>query len=159
MAVGLFFAGAFVATPVGGSTSTVADVLSETWDNLGVNGYQTGTALLVATLVVVALRNAEVSTLVLIPVGIGAFWAGWLGWNSFTGEDNPLFPSDLETLDLVDVATESSNAFLVVAITLTVVLAVVWKPKIGLITKIAVLISAFLAANFFYNLLVALDFI
>lgn len=166
MAVGSFLAqtprvaGTLLATPTDDeTTTTLSEIISGTWDNLGNNGYQTGISLLVATLVVVALRNASVSTLVLVPVAIGAFWGGWLGWNTFTGEDNPLFPGDLETLNLIDVATESATAFLVVAISLTVVLAVAWKPKVGLLTKIAVLLSAFLAANFVYNLLIALEVI
>jgi hypothetical protein len=160
MALGSLLAAALLAAPPDGqSSTTLSEIISGTWDNLGNNGYQTGISLLVATLVVVALRNAQVNALVLVPVAIGAFWAGWLGWNTFTGEDNPLFPGDLQTLDLFDVATESATTFLVVAIGLTVVLAVAWKPKIGLFTKVAVLISAFLAANFIYNLLLALDVI
>lgn len=160
MALGSLLVAALPAAPVDEqSTSTLSEVLSGTWDNLGNNGYQTGISLLVATAVVVALRNAEVNVLVLVPVAIGAFWAGWLGWNTFTGEDNPLFPGDLQPLNLLDVATDSGTAFLVIAIALTVVLAVAWKPNIGLVTKIAVLVSAFLAANFIYNLLLELNVI
>ena len=61
-----------------GVGSTVADVISTVVDNLGNNVYQTGLALVIATAAIVAMLNVGVHRLVLVPVGIGAFWAGWL---------------------------------------------------------------------------------
>ena len=64
-----------------GFVSSFADVVSAVIDNLGNNGYQTGVALVVATAAVIAMLNIDVHRAVLAPVAIGAFWAGWLGWN------------------------------------------------------------------------------
>ena len=36
----------------------------------------------------------------------GAFWFGWLGWNTFTGQDNQLFPGDVSATKLWDVGTD-----------------------------------------------------
>ena len=78
--------------------SNVSDVISTMIENLADNGYHTGAALVVATIAVVGMLNVKVHRLVLAPVAVGAFWAGWLGWNTVTGEDHPLFPGDVARL-------------------------------------------------------------
>ena len=92
--------------PSGGSESgsSVGDVVRTVIDNLGNNAYQTGVALIVATVAVVAMMNLRVNKFVLAPVTIGAFWFGWLGWNTVTGDENPLFPGDVSATKLWDVA-------------------------------------------------------
>jgi hypothetical protein len=121
------------------------------WDNLGNNGYQTGTALIVATVAVVALVNIKASTYVWIPVAIGAFWAGWLGWNTFTRQNNPLFPGDVQALELWDIAFQSDMSFLVVVIVACVAAVLVWRQSVTGIGKIAVVIGVILGASFVYN--------
>jgi hypothetical protein len=86
-----------------GFASSFADLISSVFDNLGNNGYQTGLALVVATAAIITMLNLGVHRAVLAPVGVGAFWAGWLGWNTFTAQSNPLFPGDVSATKLWDV--------------------------------------------------------
>jgi hypothetical protein len=122
------------------------------WDHLGNNGYQTGTALIVATIAIVALVNIKAKPYVTIPVAIGAFWAGWLGWNTVTGNSNPLFTGDPQALGLWDIAFQSDMSFLVVAIVACAAAVLVWRKGIGGVGKIAVIVGVALGASFVYNI-------
>ncbi len=135
-----------------GLASRIADVVSDVVDNLGTNGYQTGVALVVATVAVVALINAGVRALILVPTAIGAFWVGWLGWNTLTGDDNPLFPGDIEATKLWDVAVADDNGFLIVAGVACVAAVFLWRKGLSLGARIGLLAGAVLGASFLYNL-------
>ena len=134
--------------PGSGAGSTIGAV----WDNLGNNGYQTGTALIVATIAIIALVNIKASWYVSIPVTIGAFWAGWLGWNTFTRQNNPLFPGDVRALELWDIAFESDTSFLVVVIVACIAAVFVWRKSVGGLGKIALVVGVVLGASFVYNI-------
>lgn len=132
--------------PLNGTT------IQAVWDHLGNNGYQTGTALIVATIAIVALVNIRAKPYVVAPVAIGAFWAGWLGWNTFTGNSNPLFTGDPPALGLWDIAFQSDMSFLVVAIVACAAAVLVWRKGIGGVGKIAVIVGVALGASFVYNI-------
>lgn len=135
-----------------GSGSTVSDVFSSVVDNLGDNGYQTGIALVVATIAVVAMLNIGVHVAVLITVAIGSFWAGWLGWNTFTGQDNPLFPGDVSATKLWDVGFTSDTGFLLVVMVACAAAIFLWRRGTDLFSRIMMLVGAVLGASFLYNL-------
>jgi hypothetical protein len=147
------------AAPVGGrGSSTVANVISDVFSNISGNGYQTGAALVVTTIAIVAMLNIGVHRLVLAPVGIGAFWAGWLGWNTFTGQDNPLFPGDLSAIKLWDVAFTSDTGFLMVVIVGCVAALFLWRKGIAIPSRVMLLVGAVLGASFLYNLFEAVRY-
>lgn len=137
----------------GGPASSIADVIGDVLSNLTNNGYQTGVALVVATIAVVALLNVGVRPLILIPTAIGAFWAGWLGWNTLAGQDNPLFPGDVEATKLWDVAVADDTGFLIVAGVACVAAVFIWRKSISLAARLALLAGAILGASFVYNLI------
>ena len=132
-------------SPINGST------IHAVWDHLGHNGYQTGTALIVATIAIVALINIKASLYVLLPVAIGAFWAGWLGWNTFTGNSNPLFTGDPPALGLWDIAFQSDMSFLLVVIVACAAAVLVWRKTVGGVGKIVIIVGVALGASFVYN--------
>ncbi len=136
-----------------GVVSSFADVVSAVIDNLGNNGYQTGVALVVATAAVIAMLNIEVHRAVLAPVAVGAFWAGWLGWNTLTAQDNPLFPGDVSATKLWDVAFAGDTGFLLVVIVACVAAVFLWRKSAGLSSRLLLLLGAVLGASFVYNLL------
>jgi len=144
------------AIVTGDDTSTVGGVISAVWDNVTNNGYQTGVALVAATIAVVAMLNIGVHRVVLAPVALGAFWAGWLGWNTFTGQDNPLFPGDVESTKLWDVAFTNDRGFLVVVIVACLAAVFLWRKSTDLASRIMLLTGAVLGASFVYNLFEAL---
>jgi hypothetical protein len=141
-----------------GVGSNVADVIQTVFDNLGNNVYQTGFALIIATAAIVAMINVGVHKLVLIPVGIGAFWFGWLAWNTVTGQDNPLFPGDVSATKLWDVAFTSDAGFLMVVVVACVAAIMLWRKGTGLTSKLVLLAGAVLGASFVYNLVEAVRF-
>ncbi len=122
------------------------------WDHLGNNGYQTGTALIVATIAIVALINIKAKSFVLVPVAIGAFWPGWLGWNTVTGNSNPLFTGDPPALGLWDIAFQSDMSFLAVVIVACAAAVLVWRKTVGGLGKIVIIVGVALGASFVYNI-------
>lgn len=147
------------AAPVNeGFASSVSDLVSSVIDNLGNNGYQTGVALVVATAAIIAMLNLEVHKAVLVPVGIGAFWAGWLGWNTVTAQDNQLFPGDVSATKLWDVAFTGDTGFLLVVIVACVAAVFLWRKGTALASRIMLLVGAVLGASFLYNLVEAFRF-
>jgi hypothetical protein len=141
-----------------GFGSAVADVIQSVVENLGNNAYQTGLALVVATAAIVAMINVGVHRLVLIPVGIGAFWAGWLGWNTFTGQDNPLFPGDVSATKLWDVALTSDTGFLMVVGVACAAAILLWRKGTATSSKLVLIAGAVLGASFLYNLVEAVRY-
>lgn len=140
-----------------GVGSTIGDVVRTVADNLGHSGYQTGVALVVATVAVVAMLNIAVHRLVLVPVAIGAFWAGWLGWNTFTGQDNPLFPVDVDApTKLWDVGLTDDTGFLLVVAVACVAAVFLWRRGTDLFSRVLLIVGAVLGASFVFNLVEAL---
>jgi len=138
-----------------GLASSLADVISSVVDNLGNNGYQTGIALVVATAAVIAMINIDVHKAIIVPVAIGAFWAGWLGWNTLTAQDNPLFPGDVSATKLWDVAFAGDMGFLIVVIVSCVAAVFLWRKSTALAGRLWLLLGAVLGASFLYNLVEA----
>ena len=130
---------------------SLTDLVTTMWDNLGNNGYQTGTALIVATVAIVALVNIKAKPYVSIPVAIGAFWAGWLGWNTFTRQSNPLFPGDVQALELWDIAFQSDMSFLAVVIVACAAAVFVWRKSVTALGKVAIVVGVILGSSFVYN--------
>jgi hypothetical protein len=145
-------------TPNNGFGSSIADVITTVVDNLGNNAYQTGLALVVATAAIVAMINVGVHRLVLVPVGIGAFWAGWLTWNTFTGDDNQLFPGDVSATKLWDVAFTSDSGFLIVVAVACLAAILLWRKGTALTSKLVMIAGAILGASFLYNLFEAVRY-
>src|SRR5215213_5299109 len=146
-------------TDTGGTgESTIADVISSMWDNLGHDGYQTGFALIAATIAIVGMLNIKVHKAVLGPVAIGAFWAGWLAYNTFTAQENPLFPGDISATKLWDVAFTSDSGFLVVVVVACVAAIVLWRKGTSLTSKLVMVAGAILGASFLYNLFEAVRY-
>jgi len=150
-----------VAEP-GSATSTgtgvmpgLFDVIGSIVDNLGHNGYQTGVALVAATAAVIGMLNLAVHRAVVVPVAIGAFWAGWLGWNTLTGQDNPLFPGDVSATKLWDVALAGDSGFLIVVSVACVAAFFLWRKGTALASRLWLLLGAVLGASFLYNLVEA----
>ena len=135
-----------------GFAAGIWDVISGTIDNLGQNGYQTGLAVIVTTVAIVAMLNLSLPKWILAPVGIGAVWAGWLGWNTLTAQDNPLFPGDVSATKLWDVAFTSDTGFLLVVIVACVAAVFLWRKSAALVSRIMLLVGAILGASFVYNL-------
>jgi len=148
-------AGAPAPPTESGFGSSVTDVVSTVIDNLGNNGYQTGVSLLVATVAVVAMLNLKVNIWIMVPVAIGAFWAGWLGYNTVTAQDNPLFPGNVNATKLWDVAFAGDNGFLLVAGVACVAAVFLWKSSLKLAGRLWLLLGAVLGASFVYNLVEA----
>jgi len=138
-----------------GFASSVLDVVRSVVENLGNNGYQTGVSLLVATVAVVAMLNLKVNIWIIVPVAVGAFWAGWLGYNTVTAQDNPLFPGDVSSTKLWDVAFAGDNGFLLVAGVACVAAIFLWKSGLALAGRLCLLVGAVLGASFIYNLVEA----
>lgn len=138
-----------------GFVSSFADVISAVIDNLGNNGYQTGIALVVATAAVIAMLNIDVHRAIIVPVSIGAFWAGWLGWNTLSAQDNPLFPGDVSATKLWDVAFAGDTGFLLVVVVACVAAVFLWKKSTALASRLWLLLGAVLGASFVYNLVEA----
>jgi hypothetical protein len=145
-----------VDPPAEGVGSTLADVFGAVIDNLGNDGYHTGVALVVATAAVVLMLNLKVHMAVLVPVAIGAFWAGWLGWNTFTGQDNPLFPGDVSATKLWDVGFANDTGFLLVVAVACAAAVFLWRTGINVAGRLWLLLGAVLGASFVYNLVEAL---
>jgi hypothetical protein len=145
--------GHLMVTPVPGEPgSDAGSTIDTVWDNLTNNGYQTATALIVATVAIVALVNIRAKLYVSIPVAVGAFWAGWLGWNTFTRQSNPLFPGDVQALELWDIAFQSDMSFLAVVIVACAAAVLVWRKSVGGVGKIAIAVGVVLGASFVYNI-------
>lgn len=138
-----------------GFVSNFADVITSVIDNLGNNGYQTGIALVVATAAVIAMINIDVHKAIITPVAIGAFWAGWLGWNTLTAQENPLFPGDVSATKLWDVAFAGDTGFLLVVIVSCVAAIFLWRKSTALAGRLWLLLGAVLGASFLYNLVEA----
>jgi hypothetical protein len=102
--------------------------------------------------------NVGVHRLVLVPVGIGAFWAGWLAWNTFTGEDNQLFPGDVSATKLWDVAFTSDSGFLIVVAVACLAAILLWRKGTALSSKLVMIVGAILGASFLYNLFEAVRY-
>lgn len=139
----------------GGVGSTLSNVVTSVFDNLGHNGYQTGVALVAATIAIVGMLNIGVHRAVIVPVGIGAFWAGWLGWNTFTGQSNPLFPGDVSATKLWDVAFTSDRGFLLVVAVACVAAVFLWRKGTDLFSRVMLIVGAVLGASFLFNLIEA----
>jgi hypothetical protein len=135
--------------------ASVWDVVTGTIENLGNNGYQTGMAIVVTTIAVIAMINISAPKWIIPAVGIGAFWAGWLGWNTLSGQDNPLFPGDVEAVKLWDVALAGDRGFLIAVAVACVAAVFVWRSGIALTSRLMLLFGAVLGASFLYNLVEA----
>lgn len=132
--------------------ASVWDVVTGTIGNLGNNGYQTGLALVVTTAAIIAMLNINAPKWVIPPVSIGAFWAGWLLWNTLSGQDNPLFPGNVDAVKLWDVAQAGDRGFLVVVIVACVAAIFVWRQGTKLASRLMLMLGAVLGASFFFNL-------
>ncbi|NNE12926.1 MAG: hypothetical protein HKN41_11865 [Ilumatobacter sp.] len=104
------------------------------------------------------MLNIDVHRAIIVPVSIGAFWAGWLGWNTLAGQNNPLFPGDVSATKLWDVAFAGDMGFLLVAIVSCAAAVFLWKKSTALASRIWLLLGAVLGASFLYNLVEAVRF-
>lgn len=138
-----------------GFASSTIDVMQSIVDNLGNNGYQTGVALVAATAAVIAMLNLAVHKAIIVPVAIGAFWAGWLGWNTLAGQDNPLFPGDVSATKLWDIALTGDSGFLIVVSVACVAAFFLWRKGVALASRVWLLLGAVLGASFVYDLVEA----
>ena len=138
-----------------GVLSSIGDVVTAVVENLGNNGYQTGVALIAATAAIIGMVNLAVHRAVIAPVAIGAFWAGWLGWNTLAADSNPLFPGDVSATKLWDVAFAGDTGFLIVVVVACVAAFFLWRKGTALASRLWLLVGAVLGASFLYNLVEA----
>ncbi len=143
------------STSGGGFGANLWDVITGTVSNLGENGYQTGLAVVTTTVALIAMLNLKVPKWVLVPVGIGAFWAGWLTWNTMTGQNNPLFPGNVSATKLWDVALAGDRGFLIVVIVACIAAIFVWRESTALAGRLMLMLGAVLGASFLYNIVEA----
>lgn len=143
------------ADPGKGFGAAMVDVVESIVTNLGNNGYQTGIALVAATAAVIAMLNLAVHKAVIAPVAVGAFWAGWLGWNTLAGQENPLFPGEVSATKLWDVALAGDSGFLIVVSVACVAAFFLWRKGTALVSRLWLLLGAVLGASFVYNLVEA----
>jgi hypothetical protein len=139
-------------TTDGGFTGGFGETIRGIIDNLGHNGYQTGVAIVATTIAVVAMLNIKAPRWVIVPVAIGAFWAGWLTWNTLSGQDNPLFPGDVSATKIWDVALAGDRGFLIVVTVACVAAVFVWRSSTALASRLMLMVGAVLGASFLYNL-------
>ncbi len=137
--------------PDGPTTVTFGEFFSSVIDTLVSHGYQTGVAAIVTAIAVVAMVNSGTHRLVTVITGVGAFWAGWLGWNSITGDRTPLFPGEISTINLWDVAIGSPVGFMIVAVAASITAVFLWRSRVNLPSRILLIVSATLGASFVYN--------
>ncbi|MEZ5295980.1 MAG: hypothetical protein R2697_06830 [Ilumatobacteraceae bacterium] len=144
-----------VSTPIDndqGVFGAIGEVIRGTIDNLGENGYQTGIAIVVTTVAVVAMLNIKAPRWIIAPVAVGAFWAGWLGWNTMTGQNNPLFPGDIDATKLWDVAPRRRRRLPDRRDRRLRRRLFVWRTSMALASRIMLMLGAVLGASFLYNL-------
>lgn len=137
--------------------SATGNVLGDVFSNLGNNGYQTGFAIIAGATAVIAMVNLKVQQWVIAPVALGAFWAGWLLWNTIMREDNPLFPGDPAALKIWDVARTGERGFLIASIVGSVAAYFLWKKGTAVTSRLWLLVGATLGASFVYNLVEAVQ--
>jgi hypothetical protein len=137
--------------------STATNIFSGMFTALGNNGYQTGTALILATLALVAMINLGSNKLVSAAVASGAFWAGWLGWNTVTNSDNQLFPGDVQATKLWDVAFTSDIGFLFVVAVACLLAVLLWRGSTAMVNRVVMLIGGMLGASLVYNIFESLQ--
>ena len=135
-----------------GIVPSIWDVIVEVWDNLGENGYQTGTSLIFATVSVIIMRSLKVSMWIMIPVAVGAFWAGWLLWNTLTGQENPLFPGDISAIKIWDVALDDQWGFLIAVIAGCIAAVALWRSSQSNLTRLILITGTVFGASLVYNL-------
>lgn len=132
--------------------SNADNVVGEVWDNLSNNGYQTGFALIVATIAVIIMRNLKVKNYILVPVTAGAFWAGWLLWNTVTGQENPLFPGGVSAVKIWDVAIANEWGFFFAAAAGCVAAIALWRSSQNNVVRLVLIAGVFFGASLVYNL-------
>lgn len=142
-------------TPTIEFRANLGEVVRDVIDNLGNSAYQTGVSLIVATVAVVAMMNVKVQRFVLIPTAIGAFWLGWLGWNTITGEDNQLFPGDPSATKIWDIAFVDGRGFLTAVIVGCIAAIFLWRKSVGTLNRLLLLAGALVGASFVYNVIAA----
>jgi len=101
------------------------------------------------------MLNVKVHRLVMVPVAVGAFWAGWLGWNTVTGDAHALFPGDVNATKLWDVAFASDTGFLLVVGVACIAAVFLWRSGASLLNRAVMITGAVLGASFLYNLVEA----
>lgn len=138
--------------PTSDNLSNADNVVGEVWDNLTNNGYQTGFALIVATVAVIIMRNLKVKNYILGPVTAGAFWAGWLLWNTVTGQENPLFPGSVSSVKIWDVAIASEWGFFFAAAAGCVAAVALWRSSQNNVVRLVLITGVFFGASLVYNL-------
>jgi len=135
-------------SPAGG----ISDVVTGLFSALGNNGYQTGTAVIVATVALIALINLGTHRVAIAAVTLGAFWFGWLAWNTVTSTDNQLFPGNVQATKLWDIAFTSDIGFLVVVLVSCVIAALLWRNGVNMASRLIMLVGGVLGASLIYNL-------
>ncbi len=136
--------------------SRIGSMISSTFGHIADHGYHTSVALLVTTIALVVAINQKVRPFVMVPIALGSFWVGWLGWNTITRQDAPLFTSRIKVTRLWDIAAASETGFLVVVIVACVAALLLWRTSISLFSRIAMLVFSILGASFLYNMIEAI---
>lgn len=135
-----------------GIVPSIRDVVVDVWDNLGENGYQTGVSLIAATIAVIIMRNLKVKNYIQAPVTAGAFWAGWLLWNTVAGENNPLFPGDISATKIWDVALSDQWGFLTAVAAGCIAAIALWRSSQSNAIRAVLITGTVFGASLVYNL-------
>lgn len=132
--------------------NNATNIFTGFFEAIGNNGYQTGTALIALTVVLVIMVNLKTNNIIAAGVSIGAFWAGWLGWNTVTDNDNQLFPGDVQSTRLWDVAFTSDMGFLFVAAVGCVLAFFLWRKGTSTLNRVLLFVGGILGASLLYNI-------
>ena len=133
--------------------NNATNIFTGFFEAIGNNGYQTGTALITATVALVIMVNLKTNQFIAGGVSIGAFWVGWLGWNTITDNDNQLFPGDVQATRLWDVAFTSDMGFLFVAVVGCILAFFLWRKGASVLSRVLLFVGGVVGASLIYNII------
>lgn len=134
------------------AVNSATNVFTGFFEAVGNDGYHTGAALIAATVALVIMVNLKTNMIVTVGVSIGAFWAGWLAYNTLTNSDNQLFPGDVQATQLWDVGFTSDMGFLFVAAVGCILAFFLWRTGTSLLNRIVLLVGGVLGASLIHNI-------
>jgi hypothetical protein len=70
----------------------------------------------------------------------------------FSGGDNPLFATDVQAGDFLEVVSGGPTGFLVASIVAAIAIYFLWRKEAKPLTRVFLVLGAFFSASFFYNL-------
>lgn len=126
------------------------DIIQGIWDLLLADGYRTGAAFLLASVSLVLMINLGTWVPARPVITLGAFSIAWLGYNTFTGQDTPLYGNDAR---LWDVATQDSTGFLIISLVVGSAAIFVWRFQLGIASRLLLMAGALFGTSAVWGIL------